>query len=428
MNIAPQVFENNIYEKLTDRDLQYSEMPDVERRFVNGLVRYFRPRRLLEIGVARGGGSVVLLNAIADMRGRTLVSIDAMTEYYADSGFEVGFSALEKYRDRMLGAVTPDENKCEVSYSETGKCSDGEKQWQLITGKDPAEVMDVIGTARKFDFAVLDSAHIHPVESLNFLTFLPYLADDAIVVIQDIGFWAWQIRSLRESFYQGLHRFPFLSFANKLLFDTVSADKITLPINEYPERMPFSNIGAFQINRDTWRYLDNVFSMLAFPWGIVPPRIGAVAKFIHKHYEQKHIDMFDRALAMNSILASNQYTSFAGMEKANVRQGRKIVYYGAGRYLQGILFRLAQEKRNRPDDVWFWPDEIWDINAKNIVELAGIPVKTPCFDNTSTGENTMMVISMDRQFHGAVVDEVARRLKENGFPEIYYLDDLVYNE
>jgi cellulose biosynthesis protein BcsQ len=44
-------------------------------------------------------------------------------------------------------------------------------KWELIRGKDPSEVMESIG--KKFDFAVIDTAHLHPVETLNFLCVLP---------------------------------------------------------------------------------------------------------------------------------------------------------------------------------------------------------------------------------------------------------------
>ena len=46
-----------------------------ERRFVNGLIRYFKPKNILEIGVNIGEGSATILNAAKDY-GAKLTSID----------------------------------------------------------------------------------------------------------------------------------------------------------------------------------------------------------------------------------------------------------------------------------------------------------------------------------------------------------------
>ena len=35
-----------------------------QREFLNGIVRKFKPKKILEIGVAEGGSSIVILNAI----------------------------------------------------------------------------------------------------------------------------------------------------------------------------------------------------------------------------------------------------------------------------------------------------------------------------------------------------------------------------
>ncbi len=47
-----------------------------QREFLNGIVRKFRPKKLLEIGVAYGGSSIIILNAIKDIKDAHLYSID----------------------------------------------------------------------------------------------------------------------------------------------------------------------------------------------------------------------------------------------------------------------------------------------------------------------------------------------------------------
>ena len=44
--------------------------------FINGLIRKHKPKNILEIGVARGGSAILILNAIKDFPDSRLVSID----------------------------------------------------------------------------------------------------------------------------------------------------------------------------------------------------------------------------------------------------------------------------------------------------------------------------------------------------------------
>ena len=44
--------------------------------FINGIIRKYRPKRCLEIGVANGGSSILILNAIKDIKNSFLISLD----------------------------------------------------------------------------------------------------------------------------------------------------------------------------------------------------------------------------------------------------------------------------------------------------------------------------------------------------------------
>lgn len=61
-------YDQEYYNNLVEDDYKYSEMDNAERKFIHGLIRYYKPKRILELGVAEGGGSIVLLNAIQDMK------------------------------------------------------------------------------------------------------------------------------------------------------------------------------------------------------------------------------------------------------------------------------------------------------------------------------------------------------------------------
>ena len=50
---------------------------DLDTAFlINGLIRRHKPKNCLEIGVARGGSAILILNAIKDLPDARLVSID----------------------------------------------------------------------------------------------------------------------------------------------------------------------------------------------------------------------------------------------------------------------------------------------------------------------------------------------------------------
>ena len=68
--------------QLKKKYLKYdcSHMWDNQREFLNGLVRKFKPKKVLEVGVHRGGSSIIILNAIDDIEDSKLYSIDINPE------------------------------------------------------------------------------------------------------------------------------------------------------------------------------------------------------------------------------------------------------------------------------------------------------------------------------------------------------------
>jgi hypothetical protein len=114
---------NEIKDKLISSDC--SQMWDNQREFLNGLVRKFKPKKILEIGVFRGGSSIVLLNAIEDFKDSHLYSIDL------DSRQEVGY-CVNKYFPNLS------------------------KKWTLFKGKIATEYLEEIGD--NIDMVLIDTA------------------------------------------------------------------------------------------------------------------------------------------------------------------------------------------------------------------------------------------------------------------------------
>ena len=142
-----ETFAQDVLEKISQEIQTTSEMTVLERKFLNGLLNYFRPQKILEVGVSAGGSSAIILNTIKNSEKTKLFSLDYSTSYYKDSSFDVGWKAKELFP--------------------------GNQQWILKTGVDAAEVIEEIGSG--IDFVLLDTVHRHPAETLSFISiFLIY--------------------------------------------------------------------------------------------------------------------------------------------------------------------------------------------------------------------------------------------------------------
>ena len=83
-NFKYQYFEREI---ITRKIKKYSNwmLWDDHPYFINGILRKIKPKKCLEIGVAKGGSTIVILNAIKDIKDSSLVSLDLNTQLYINS-------------------------------------------------------------------------------------------------------------------------------------------------------------------------------------------------------------------------------------------------------------------------------------------------------------------------------------------------------
>lgn len=156
--VIPTDIENR---KLADLgETPFSEMSRDQLQFLNALLFRKQPKKILELGVSSGGTSMVILNAIADRPEAQLYSVDLLDMYYRDPSRPVGF-VLETRPDLRT-------------------------KYRLFTGDYSYRFLDEIGTG--IDFCVLDTIHCLPGEVLDFLTILPYLADECTLVLHDTNY------------------------------------------------------------------------------------------------------------------------------------------------------------------------------------------------------------------------------------------------
>ena len=257
-DLVIEEYEANYVDAIYKEINAISEMTYRENCFLNGLVRYFRPKKIIEIGVAAGGSTCVLLNAIKDNPESIVHSIDWSGQYYRQTSKISGWKAKELFPNSP--------------------------QLNLYLGVDVAEIIEE-QIKGDIDFLLLDTVHRHPAETLSFLSVFPYLRNNAIVVLHDVNLFAKE---------QSRH------YATKLLLDIVVADKKTLRVfsNDYEH----PNIAAFQVSEDTGKYIADVVNSLLFPWEFeIPERIlKATGHIIKAKYPSYLYDQFSKSTLQNN--------------------------------------------------------------------------------------------------------------------------------
>lgn len=255
---------NQIPEKLV-------EMSKTEQYFLSGLIRKYKPKKIVEIGVSKGGSSAIILNAIKDISGAKLYSIDKTVNCYSYKGKKTGFIVKEKFP--LL----------------TNK-------WKLYTGGITCDFIEKIG--KNIDFVFIDTVHVCPGELLDIIQLFPYLKQGAIVVLHDIGLYMTNWGD-----FHGKEKQKF-NFSNNLIFSYLKGKKF-LPKSE--KGRIFYNIGAIELAKDQKEYLFDLFFPLSFHWEYLPQEtdLKKIRNFVTKHYDIQFLKMFDEAIKINKEFLQN---------------------------------------------------------------------------------------------------------------------------
>ena len=120
-------------------------MWDNQPEFLNGVVRKFRPKKIVEIGVKEGCSSSILLNAIQDLNDSHLYSIDLDQRNF-----------IGRCVKNLFPNLLP--------------------KWTLYKGNIAVKFMEEIG--KGIDMVLIDSAHFEPGEILDFIIVLPFLNEE----------------------------------------------------------------------------------------------------------------------------------------------------------------------------------------------------------------------------------------------------------
>ena len=221
-------YDNEILNNINDDRIlgennNISLMTLTDRKFVNGIIRKIKPKKILEVGVASGSGSVLLLNAIRDIDEAKLYSIDYLERWWEDSSKEIGYLVKD-----VVPELLP--------------------KWTIYRGGVAAKFMDEIG--KDIDVCMLDTMHMNPGEFLDFLMILPFLKENAVLIIHDIQ----------------VHLYD--TYKNKhtccSLLATLKGEKI-FPNDDIRERS-FPNIGAVILDSNIKNYINDILLLLTLDW------------------------------------------------------------------------------------------------------------------------------------------------------------------
>ena len=332
------------------------EMSREDHAFLCGAIKKVMPKKLLEIGVAEGGTTSVIIKCLA-MLGleSTMYSVDINERFYHDSSMRTGYEY-----DRIKNDIT------------------GNIIHKFLFGKSVAGQIEMIGN--DIDMVIIDTTHMLPGEILDFLAVLPYLSNKAMVVLHDISLnYSRAIQRKSDLILRSRE-----NIATKILYMTVVADKY---MNIGKRNVFHTNIAAFSITSDTYKYISNVFFALTLTWSY---NIGGLAQeyreIFQKHYNEDCLKFFEEALTANIRMQKRFYIAASSNAKEieetlfefpfeRIPKGSNIVLYGAGRVGKEI-YQLLQ--RTKYCKVVGWLDKNYvqfqeqKINVENPTEIINL--------------------------------------------------------
>lgn len=143
-------------------------MPASDGLFLLSLIEQAAPRHILELGVASGTSTLMILRYLeATASLTTLTSVDVLEHYFDDRSRPVGFLVFDHFKPLP-------------------------SQWRLLAPFAAADFVDAPALqgeaqAQRYDFLLIDAHHGHPWPTLDALCLLPFTAPGTWVALHDIS-------------------------------------------------------------------------------------------------------------------------------------------------------------------------------------------------------------------------------------------------
>lgn len=282
---------------------KYSEMATEERAFVLEMIQKHKPKKILSVGIAAGANEAMILDFLERenrLSETQFFSIDYSPTYYRNENKPSGF---------LVALCVPHL----------------QKYWNLYTGGFAANHLDKVGT--DIDFCIIDTVHTAPGEALDFLMVLPYLSQNAVVIMHDLTY---------HFFDGGTHEFSNIC---SVLFNAYNGKKsypspYFFTQKEAPKGLSviFQNIGACVLsdNQMDKNNVESYFRVLNLPWYYMPNNEDlsvARAHFI-KHYGEYFGEYFDKILEYQRKWVEKFYKMqrYEIYEAENIKLKKKLTY------------------------------------------------------------------------------------------------------
>ena len=290
----------NELKKALPEVFETTELSNFDIAFLCGLIKWKRPKNIVEVGVSAGGTTAALVYRLQSMDyDYSMYSIDISKTAYRQPDKEAGYvgaMAVERFGAQnhkfMLGTILPDK-------------------------------LDEIGPG--IDFLILDTTHVLPGEVLEFLAAYPYLEDGAVVCMHDLRL---NFRTLSPS--DGI--------ATNALMNSVVAEKYIGTDNR--RSFGYPNIGAFIVGPETGTYITNVFGTLTQCWKTIPPeqQLRSYTQIIERTYSKEALWIYHRAIQLNREFMELKAAEARKPHNLMLQKARKVKRVG-NRIVKRVLKR-----------------------------------------------------------------------------------------
>lgn len=351
-----ELFEYPIKEarrKNMDNESLREEMTDFELSFLCGLIREKKPQKILELGIAAGGSTAIIVECLEELGIEAeMFSVDISKQYYRDQSYPCGYRA-----EKII------ENAKYVKH-------------RFLLGRPIPYVIEQIGAG--IDFLVLDTAHVLPGELFDFITVLPFLKEGCIVVMHDVnaGHYHGNIRKIATCLL-----YNSISSKDKYRMDDVSSNMFS-----------FSNIAAFAVDSLTRENIEDVVSLLLVPWSYLFSEADKkqYLKIIDLFYNDEIASVIRRCFLLQDNFIMKQMITRGGDDTRRIysfiecwRKSKCVYIYGAGHWARKYI-SFAKEYSLPLDGCVVTDghktDEIIDgISVYELKDLIGKSVNNPTF-------------------------------------------------
>jgi predicted O-methyltransferase YrrM len=243
-----------------------ASISDFDAAFFSGLVLAIKPSKIIEVGVASGWGSVVMLNALhsAGLSDYAYFGVDIADRFFYDSQYATGEAVSE-----MLPSL--------------------ESQYRLMTGASIGEVASTIGG--EVDFAFIDAHHMHPWATLDLLALLPHLAPESWIALHDLSL-------CRKPDQHHQNRGP------KYLYEGWDGEKI------HSVQVP-TMAGAIKLSSSLESHLPLLIDLLYTPWELTVDQkfVTPIVQSISTHFGSEWGHKLERATEIGNYFAHKMHAS-----------------------------------------------------------------------------------------------------------------------